>query len=67
MKNTHLVRYKCKHCGDILKPDGFGTYISCRCGKLAVDGKYDESGEGYCRVIGNQEDYERVDINDKHI
>jgi len=64
MKHVDLLRYRCKHCGNVLRPDGKGTYIPCSCGKVAVDGKYDETGEGYCRVIGNSEDYEEIKSKD---
>jgi len=60
MKNIHLLKYRCKLCGDILIPDGRGTMIWCSCNTLAVDGKYDKNGEGYCRVIGNKENWEEV-------
>jgi len=58
MKNVDKTKIRCIHCNDVLKPDGKGTFISCSCGKCAVDGKYDKKGEGYCRIIGNKEDYE---------
>ena len=33
-------------------------YRMCdRCGKCAVDGKFDKQGEGYVRLIGNTGDY----------
>jgi len=59
MKDVDKIRIKCKYCGDILKPDGKGTFITCSCKpfKCAIDGKYDSTGEGYCRIIGNAEDY----------
>ncbi len=60
MKNIDKVKYRCKICGDILTPDGRGSMIWCSCNKVAVDGRYDASGEGYCRVIGNADDYEQV-------
>ena len=31
--------------------------IWCSCNTVAVDGKYDKNGEGYCRIIGNEENY----------
>jgi len=60
MKNIDKVRVRCKKCGDILAPDRIGTMIWCKCGAIAVDGKYDKTGEGYCRIIGHQENYEQV-------
>ena len=60
MKHIDKLKYRCKHCGDILIPDGNGTMIWCSCHKVAVDGRYDKTGEGYCRVIGNPDNYEQV-------
>ena len=60
MKNVDKVCIKCKHCGYVIRPDSRGTFIECYCGKCAVDGKYDENGEGYCRIIGNKEDYDNL-------
>ena len=57
MKECDKVKIQCLHCQQVLQPDGYGTYIPCRCGKCAVDGKYDKAGEGYIRIIGNDEDY----------
>lgn len=61
MKNVDKVKIRCNTCGDILRPDGIGTYIVCTCGKCAIDGKYDKDGEGYCRIIGNKEDYKVIE------
>ena len=60
MKDVNKLKYRCKICGDILTPDSMGTMIWCSCNKIAVDGKYDESGEGYCRVLGDSDNYEQV-------
>ena len=60
MKNVDKYRYRCKHCKEVIAPDGQGTMIWCGCGSVAVDGKYDRNGEGYCRVLGNPEDYEEL-------
>ena len=61
MKDVDNVIVICRHCGNIIRPDGIGTYISCWCGRCAIDGKYDSNGEGYCRIIGNKEDYEVIE------
>ena len=57
MKNCDKVKIQCLHCQQILQPDCVGTFIRCRCGKCAVDGKFDKQGEGYVRLIGNTGDY----------
>lgn len=51
---------KCLCCGDILVGDGKGTYISCSCGKCAVD-----ETPYYYRIIGNKEDWEIVEDLEK--
>jgi len=49
------MKIKCKHCNSIITGDKKGTYITCKCGKIAIDEtKY------YVRVIGNFEDYEEI-------
>ena len=56
------MQLRCKNCNDIIEGDQRGTYISCKCGKIAIDEtKY------YCRVIGNEEDIEEVVNSDKEI
>ena len=48
-----MAKIKCNHCGDILEGDKKGTYISCSCGKCAID-----ETPYYFRIIGNLEDFE---------
>ena len=60
MINVKKYKYRCKNCGFILIPEGRGILQPCSCGNLALDSKYDESGEGYCRVLGNPDDYEEL-------
>ncbi len=49
------MKIRCKHCGETIEGDKKGTYITCKCGKCAIDEtKY------YVRVIGNLEDYELI-------
>ena len=55
------MKIRCKHCNDIIEGDGRGTYITCKCKKIAIDEtKY------YVRVIGNFEDYEEVKEGEKN-
>ena len=61
MKNVDKTRVKCLICGHIIQPDGIGTVIWCPCTSVAVDGKYDRWGEGYCRIIGKEENYEVIE------
>lgn len=47
---------RCRDCGKIIEGDKRGTYIKCECGKVAID-----ETEYYCRIIGNDGDYEIVE------
>ena len=49
------MKIKCKHCGEVIEGDKKGTYITCKCGKIAID-----ETEHYCRINGNREDFEEV-------
>lgn len=51
-----MAKIKCNNCGDILEGDKKGTYISCSCGKCAID-----ETPYYYRLIGNFEDYEMIE------
>lgn len=58
-KEEKHVMIKCKKCGDIVIGDGKGTYIVCSCKSIAIDEtKY------YCRIIGNEKDFEIVKKGD---
>ena len=51
------MKVRCKLCGDIIEGDKRGTYITCRCGNLAIDETY-----SYCRLIfTKKEDYEIIE------
>lgn len=54
------MKLRCKKCNDIIEGDKRGTYISCKCGAIAVD-----ETEYYWRIIGNKEDFEEVIEDDK--
>lgn len=49
------MKIKCKNCNEVIEGDKKGTYISCKCGKVAID-----ETKHYVRVIGNFEDYEEI-------
>lgn len=51
-----MAKIKCNHCGDTLTGDKKGTYISCSCGKCAID-----ETPYYFRLIGNFGDYEVIE------
>lgn len=48
-----MAKIKCNNCGDVLTGDKKGTYISCSCGKCAID-----ETPYYYRIIANREDFE---------
>ena len=50
------MKIKCAKCKDVIEGDKKGTYITCKCGAIAIDEtKY------YWRIIGNKEDIENFD------
>lgn len=50
-----MTKIKCKHCNDIIESKYSGQFVQCSCGKIYIDEtKY------YCRVGGNEEDWEIV-------
>lgn len=49
------MKIKCTNCKDIIEGDKKGTYISCKCGLVAID-----ETPYYVRVIGNQGDFEEI-------
>lgn len=51
-----MAKIKCKRCGETIEGDKKGTYISCFCGKCAID-----ETEYYYRIIGNFDDYEIIE------
>lgn len=63
MEKFEHIKLKCKNCNDIIEGDGKGTYISCTCGKVAVD----EVAPYYTRMIGNEGDFEVIRDNQKSL
>lgn len=53
-----LEYVQCKVCGQRIPIDTKYQYIECNCGTIAVDG-----GENYCRIIGEKENWQIVQIN----
>lgn len=49
------MKIRCKKCNDIIKGDGKGTYITCKCKAIAID-----ETPYYVRVIGDLEDIEEI-------
>ena len=48
-------KIKCLKCKQIIEGDLKGSYIGCKCGKIAVD-----QTEQYTRIIGNKKDWKVV-------
>ena len=46
-----INKAKCKNCEDIIESKHRHDFVSCSCGKIAVDG-----GKDYLRRMGNKED-----------
>lgn len=53
------MKIRCKLCNTIIEGDKKGHLIWCKCKSCAIDEtKY------YCRVLGNQEDWEEIKSNE---
>lgn len=50
------MKIKCVHCEKIIEGDKKGTYITCDCGKCAID-----ETAYYYRIIANVEDFKVID------
>lgn len=55
------MKIKCKHCGEVIEGDKKGTYITCKCKKIAID-----ETPYYWRIIANKEDFEEVKEENKN-
>ena len=49
----NVVNIYCKICGDTIHSKWSGDYVSCKCGRAAIDQTHE-----YARLIGNECDYE---------
>ena len=54
-KNKKETYYKCTHCGDEIFWNTNKRLVSCRCGKIYVDGC-----EFYVRIGGDEKDYKVI-------
>lgn len=50
-----MTKVRCKHCGDVIESNGRGKWVQCSCKKVYVD-----ETEYYCRIGGNEDDWEIV-------
>ena len=51
----NVVHLYCKICGDTIHSKWSGDYVSCKCGRAAIDQTHE-----YTRLIGNECDYEII-------
>ncbi len=51
----NVVNLYCKICGDTVHSKWSGDYVSCKCGRAAIDQAHE-----YTRLIGNECDYEII-------
>jgi hypothetical protein len=49
----------CLLCKDVIYSKYYGQFVSCKCGKLAID-----ESMYYCRILGNRENYDEVQIEE---
>ena len=49
------MKLKCRLCKTVIEGDKKGTFISCKCGAIAID-----ETKWYVRVIGEEENFEEV-------
>lgn len=46
-------KIRCRHCGDIIESRAVHDFVSCSCGRVAVDGGHD-----YLRRCGAKSDFD---------
>jgi len=51
----NVVHLYCKICGDTIHSKWSGDYVSCKCGRAAIDQTHE-----YTRIIGFECDYEII-------
>ena len=49
------MKMKCKICGSVVKSMYRHDFVTCKCGKVSIDG-----GSDYTRCVGNPDDYELI-------
>ena len=56
------MKLRCRLCNTVIEGDKRGTFISCKCGAIAID-----ETKWYVRVIGNEENIEETEENNESI
>lgn len=57
MKENKRTGLRCNKCKDEIISLSIHDYRECKCGACAIDG-----GMDYTRIIGNEEDWELIEI-----
>lgn len=52
------MKIRCRICGDVIEGDKKGTFINCKCGRIAID-----ETEYYVRIIGDMADMSIIEDN----
>ena len=46
-------KLKCLECGDIIQSKHVHNFVTCKCGKVSIDG-----GGDYARILGSEDNWE---------
>lgn len=52
------MKIRCRICGDVIEGDKKGTFINCKCGRIAID-----ETEYYVKIIGDMADMSIIEDN----
>lgn len=52
------MKIRCRICGDVIEGDKKGTFINCKCGRIAIN-----ETEYYVRIIGDMADMSIIEDN----
>lgn len=52
------MKIRCRICDDVIEGDKKGTFINCKCGRIAID-----ETEYYVRIIGDMADMSIIEDN----
>lgn len=53
---------RCKHCGDVIESKYRHDYVTCSCGKTAVDGGHDYLRRGFVPISDDDRGYEELSV-----
>lgn len=52
------MKIRCRICDDVIEGDKKGTFINCKCGRIAID-----ETEYYVKIIGDMADMSIIEDN----